>query len=169
MRRLTLTALMLLVMFSGSLFAQDRTVTYIDRVSDGSASFTNTYDDAAYELIHVSFTAPTAATTNVFTIGMINDYKLPDTGTATITTNTQITSGWYGRIETNTLYSGNSHVVYTNTYTVATTTNNTSVQFYDQDDFPKGWMWEYPCVMTFTFTDTANINLKRVYALYPRP
>ena len=169
MRRLTLTALMLLVMFSGSLFAQDRTVAYIDQVTGGSASFTNETTSAAYRLDNVSFAIADATFTNTFSIRDKMRYKLPDIKVTSITTNTQITAGWCGYIETNTQTYAQGYTEYTNTWTATATTNDASTQFYDADDFYSGRSREWGDIQEFVFTYTNTINLKRVYTIHARP
>ena len=161
--------MLLLITIPGLLFAQDRTRTFIDQVNGGTLSVTNTSKGAAYELKHVSFTIPTSALTNTFSIAHVVRYKLPDVQASLVTTNTGISSGTIGYIETNTVRYAQGYVDLTNSYTVAITSNDVTVQFYDTDDFPKGWSWEWNDIQTFTFSDTNAINLIRVYDVYPRP
>ena len=167
------TAWMLILLVPALLWAQGtggpRTRTFIDRVESGSLTVTNTDTQAAYELKHVSFTLTATTLTSAFAIANVVRYKLPDTQTSVVTTNTGISSGAIGYIETNTVYSANSYAQITNSYTVVTTTNDVTAQFYDTDDFPKGWSWEWNDVQTFSFTETNDIDLKRVYDMYPRP
>ena len=154
------------------------TKSYTDRVTGGSFvayptySFTNNpvITSAAYELKHVSFTIPSAAFTNVFTITNVRKYRLPQTQVSVVTTS-DITSPITGSYEvrTNLHRYGTTTATFTNAFTVATTTNDITTQYYDTDDFPKGWSFEPGDTTTFGFTYTNVINLNRVYDVYHRP
>ena len=165
-----LAYLLMVGVLSGWALAWDgpRTVAYVDRVTSGSLAVTNSHQDAAYELKHVSFTIPTADLTNVFSIAHTVRYKLPDIQTTIVTTNSQLSSDADGYIETNTFWYAQGTTEITNSFTVATT-NQSTVQFYDTDDFPKGWSWEYEDIQTFSFTETNAFTLIRVYDAYSRP
>lgn len=148
-----------------------RTRTFIDRVSSGSLTVTNTDDDASYELKHISYHPATSGITNTFSIAHIFRYKLPDVQTNIVSTNSLIISPITGSAEvtTNTYWYSQGYVQQTNTWTATPVTNSTDAQFLDTDDFPKGWAWEWDDVQVFTFTDTGNVDLIRVYNVYPRP
>jgi len=162
-------ATILLMILPAVCFSQDHTVTFANRVSGGTLTVTNDMENAAYELKHVAFAVPTAVLTNAFTIANVVRYKLPDLQTSLVTTNTGITSTTIGYIETNTMRYAQGYAQLTNTWTATPTTNDVTTQFFDTDNFPKGWSWEWNDTQVFTFTDTNNINLIRVYDVYPRP
>jgi len=166
MKRLAFMLMILIPCFAG---AQDRTRAFVDYVSGGSLTVTNSDQYAARELKHVLFTVPTAVLTNAFVISHVVLYKLPDLQTTIVTTNTQITSTSPDYIETNTHWYAQGSLETTNSFTVATTTNETGTQFYDVDDFPKGWSWEYEDKQVFSFTETNAFTLIRVYDVYQRP
>ena len=162
-------AWMLMVLIPGLLFAQDRTRTFVDQVEGGSLTLTNYSKSAAYELKHISFSVPAAWTNDsTFSISQRVRYKLPDAQTTIITTNTGITAGIIGAIETNTYRYAQGYVDSTNTWT-GVATNTTATQYFDTDDFPKGWSWEWNDIQVFSFTATNKITLIRVYDVYPRP
>jgi len=145
------------------------TRTFVDRVVGGSLTHTNTDSTAAYELKHVSFTAPTEDLENEFSISHVLTYKLPDAQVSVVTTNTGITVGVPGQIETNVVRYAQGSATITNTFVVATTTNVTTAQFYDTDDFPLGWSLEYMDKQVFSITETNVVTLIRVYDVYARP
>ena len=157
---------MLILMFPCFVLGADRTVSYADQVS-GTLYVTNSTKDAAYELKHVSF-ALVSTNVNVFSITNIRTYVASSENTTVVTNeaiNPATGSAW---VLTNSWHSL-TPVTFTNSYTLSTTTNNTSLQTFDTDDFPKGWTREFNDLWIYTFTDTNNINLIRVYDVYQRP
>ena len=166
-------AYIMLALVPSLLFAGGRTATFIDQVTGGSLSFTNAAPQGttglAYELDHVSFAIPSAACTNTFSIVEVVRYALPTVYLTAITTNTQITSGYSGRIETNTQRYAQGYVQYTNTWAATATTNDITTQYYDSDDFYDGRSVEWNDIQRFTFSYTNKINLKRVYTVHVRP
>ena len=148
----------------------DKTRSFTDRVTAGSLTVTNSEQSAAYELKNVTFTIPTAAFTNAFSIQHIRTYKLPDIRVSNVTTSEVISPlTGSGAVETNVQRYAQGAVTFTNSITVVTTTNDANTQAYDTDDFPKGWSWEYEDVQIFSFTETNSLNLIRVYDVYQRP
>ena len=106
----------------------------------------------------------------MFTITNVRKYRLPQTQVSVVITS-DITSPITGSYEvrTNLHRYGTTTVTFTNAFTVATTTNDITTQYYDTDDFPKGWSFEPGDITTFGFTYTNVINLNRVYDVYHRP
>ena len=184
--------LMIAVLLPAFVLAQTagpRTVSFTDRVTGGSASFTNsplasldaarsiggidnamTSGSAAYELKRIEFVVSDTPFTNTFTMSLDRKYKLPDTIESHVTTSQVINpatgSGW---VETNYYHHTAGVAWFTNTYTFASTTNVVTPQIFDLDDFGRGLMWEPYDVMSFTWTSTNAIDLIRVFDLYPRP
>jgi len=148
----------------------EKTISYTDRVTGGAASFTNSSETSAYELKRVEFTLSSTPFTNTFAITLARKYRLPDVQVSNVETSEVINpatgSGW---ITTNTQYYTQGAGSFTNTYTVATTTNVVTTQVYDRDDFGEGLTWEYEDVQGFFLTDTNNVDLIRVYEIKPRP
>lgn len=166
--------LILLIMFPIFGWAQDRTKTINTYVTGSSAALTNdlritTSELAkrpALELKRIEFKLIDATLTNVFQIGLSRTYEKPTVWSTQIITNTQ--SGTT-HIYTNTVPYSGGPVSFTNTQTVATTTNTVAVQVYDADDFGEGLTIEPNDVVTYSFTETNAFNLIQVYTLRERP
>jgi len=134
----------------------------INRVTGGSLSVTNEMGrSGSWTLERVEFAVPTAVLTNVFQISVVREYDLPEVAVNSITTNTVLDAD--GTVETNVQRYAGGSVTFTNAITVATTTNDTSVQWYDYTTLGEGFVVRYGDVQTFTFTDTNAIDLIRVY------
>jgi len=169
MRRFLYTAALMMILLPCVLHAQGvasrRTKSFTDKVTGGSFAATNTLENVAYELKNVMFTVSDAVLTNVFTIAQNRKIKLPDTTYTIVYTNevdgTDLSTNYYPV--------SNGSVMFTNSVIVATTTNDVATQQYDNDDFGKGWTFEYEDIATFSFTSTNAIYLIRVYDEYPRP
>jgi len=169
MKRLAMIMAMLLI---PALLAvgQERTKSVMTRVSGGSVTLTNdlrvTTSELplrpALELKRIEFTLPTAALTNAFQIGYTREYELPMTVTTLVVTNSSL-------VFTNTIHYAGSTRSYTNTITVATTTNDAGIQIYDEDDFDKGLTFEPNDVITYSFTETSAFDLIQVYTIRARP
>jgi len=159
-----LARILLLLALTHPLYAEN--VSYTDLVTGGSLKVANTHETAAYELKSVMFSISDVALTNVFTISPVRPYRVPDTLTTVVETNTL--SG-ADVLTTNTVrYAGGTTWI-TNSIIVATTENITTTQFYDWTDFGYGLMFEPYDEMTFTFTSTNDIYLIRNYDVKSRP
>jgi hypothetical protein len=149
-------------------WAQPRATMYVDLVEGGSLIVTNDVADNTLELKRVQFALPTAVFTNAFTIAQAVRFALPDVAYTVVETNLFLPNA----VTTNTYYRTGGVAQFTNTITVATTTNTTLVQVYDEDNFGKGWLAEsedVTTVWTFAFTETNAFYMIRTYNVYPRP
>jgi hypothetical protein len=165
---------------AGLSFASDadvRTVSKTDRVSGGSLTETNSVvnnnmhvrSSAAYCLKHVMFTIP-VTNVNVFAVRHIRTMQRPPASVTLVTTSAVYNITTKARdVETNTYFYAQTPITFTNTVTIATTTNNTSTQVYDTDDFPKDWMFESDDIVTYTFSVTNAFPMIRVFDVHQRP
>lgn len=152
----------MIALFGAITYGQKSVQSYTDRVSGGSLSTTNVATgNQHYELKNVTFTILTSAITNVASIVHVRPYLLPDIAYNVVSTN--LTTGG---TQTNVRYRIGGHVAVTNTYTLSTTTNDTTLQTFDCDDFGRGLVFEPSDVVTFSFTDTNNVDLIRTYNIY---
>lgn len=157
--------------------ADVRTVSKTDRVSGGSLTETNSVvnnnmhvrSSAAYCLKHVMFTLP-VTNANVFSIRHIRTMQRPQASVTLVTTSAVYNITTKARdVETNTYYYAQTPITFTNTVTIATTTNNTSTQVYDTDDLPKDWMFESDDIVTYSFSVTNAFPMIRVFDVHQRP
>ena len=81
-----LARILLLLALTHPLYAEN--VSYTDLVTGGSLKVANTHETAAYELKSVMFSISDVALTNVFTISPVRPYRVPDTLTTVVETNT---------------------------------------------------------------------------------
>ena len=146
-----------------------RTISYSDLVTGGSLVVTQAVDSFALELKRLEFTVAEAGATNTFSFAHVRTIKLPDTVTSVVSTSQVINpstgSGW---LETNKFYQSNGAYSFTNNYTFTSTTNVTTPQYFDGDDFGWGLTLEFKDKITYSFSDT-NLPFTQVYDLYPRP
>jgi len=166
MRKLTGLTVGLLV-WAGMVCAQPEMAAFVYQVTDGSLVVTNDTASNVLELERVQFALPSAVLTNVFTIAQDVRFQLPDVAYTDVETNL-----FTDVVTTNTFYRTGGVAQFTNTVTVATTTNTTAVQIYDEDDFGKGWLAEaddVTTVWTYSFTETNTFYLILTYNVYPRP
>lgn len=167
MRKVTKIALALLLVLATASFVvgagdDGRDVVLMNRVTGGSLSVTNEMGlNSVWELKRVEFAIPTAVLTNAFQVAVTRTYDLPQGLVNEVETNTVISAS--GIVETNVLRYAGGSVTYTNTHTFTSTTNDTSVQVYDEDDFGQYFAVQYRDVQAFTFTETNAVNLLRVY------
>ncbi len=167
-----LLAALPLVGLSGESFVSvgPRTVSYTDRVTGGSLVVTQSVEQLAFELVRVDFTVPTAGITNTFSVAHVRTYALPDTHVSNVTTSDVIDMATGSAVvETNTQHILQGAASVTNTWTATATTNDTTWQVYDIDDFDRGWIFEYEDITTYSFSDTNAINMTRTYKTYLRP
>ena len=173
MRRFVLILLLVIPVIA---FGQERTKSVVSRVEGGSLVLTNElrvgYSDRAYpispalELKRIEFTIPSAAFTNTFAIQYARTYELPSTFVNRVETQTV---GGVSLIYTNMDVYGGSEITFTNSLTVACTTNDAGLQVYDEDDFDIGLTIEPNDVLTYSFTETNAFDLIQVYTLRQRP
>jgi len=170
--RQTITILLFALVLPYMGLSGEKILSRPTKVESGSAVFTNALSVAgttagvpALELYRVEFALSTAALTNVFAIQRVRTYELPF-----VTTSSVITGTVNGVSQTYTnyhKYSGGT-ATYTNSYTLATTTNDTSTQWFDRDDFGDGLVLEPDDVVTFSFTETADFYMTHVYKVLER-
>ena len=72
-------------------------------------------------------------------------------------------------VTTNYVPAAQGTATFTNSVVINTTTNDTTAQVYDWQDFGDGWTFEYGDIATFTFDCTNALYLIRVYDEYVRP
>ena len=152
---------------------QDRTKSVVSRVSSGSVVLTNdlwgtTSEFAlrpALELKRIEFDLPTTVT-NTFAIQYIRTYSADNTTSNVVSTET---IGGVTLAYTNAIPVPGASYTFTNSITVAITTNNTNVQVYDADDFGEGLTFEPNDVITYSFTETSAFDLIQVYTVRQRP
>jgi len=162
MRRFVLICAVLAI--ASAAFAASRTVSFTDKVTGGSLTITNNAAEGrALELKRVEFRVPSATFTNAFSIAQNRKFELPDNYWA------RITNLLTDVVSTNQMPYTGGVATFANTNTIATTTNDVSVQVYDSDDFGMGMTFEEEDITTFTFTYTNVLYLIRVYDVYPRP
>lgn len=158
-----------------SLAESGYTRSFVDKVSGGSLTETNDLDVTkspvsgegfALELKRVEFRLPTATLTNVFSIIQSRKFVLPEVAWTRVSTNLHTAA-----VTTNTYYRKASvpTATFIHTNSFAATTNNVSVQVFDGDDFGWGMTFEQEDVTTFSFTETNDFYMIRVYDVYPRP
>ena len=155
---------LLMVLFASYAVA-DGTRSFTDKVTAGSLTVTNNAEEgSAFELKRVEFKLVAAALTNVFSIIQNRLFQLPDATRSVVETNV-----FDATVTTSTVrYIGGS-ATFTHTNTIATTTNDVTVQVYDETDFGVGWLFEEEDIATFSFTDTNTLYLIRTYNVYDRP
>jgi len=134
-------------------------------VTGGSLVVTQNLEHVALELKHIRFSIADATFTNVFQVAHQRQYRIPQTQTTRIYTNEFDSTD----LTTNLVFYTATATNYTDTVTIATTTNSTAVQIYDGSNFGYGWTFGFEDISTFSFTYTGTINLVRVYDEYPRP
>jgi len=167
---LILTLAVVLAGVCGVLAGPPTTKSFTDRVTGGElvvtnvAGWTDEHGRKAYELKRISFALPTAALTNAFSFTHSRRYRLPDGVWTNYSTNL-ITDA----VSTDLVARVSGAVTFTNTYTFMSTTNDTSTQVYDGDDWGWGLTFEKGDVAVFSWTEQNAFDLIRVYDVYPRP
>lgn len=171
MRR-TITIMLLALVFPFVCLAGDKVLSRQTKVEDGSAVFTNaltvagtTAGSPALELYRVEFTLPTAVLTNTFTIQRVRTYELPFVTTSSVKTGTV---NGVSQVYTNYHKYSGGEATYTSSYTVVTTTNDTSTQWYDRDDFGDGLVIEPDDILTYSFSETNDFHFTHVYKVRER-
>jgi len=164
-----LTTVAILVCAASAFGQYEHTQTSVARVTGGSLDATN-LTETAYRPLQFDWKIPSSGVTNTFSYSIIRKVYRPETKTTSIVTNDFFDSGTANYIETNTVIYPAGWDTMTNTWTIASTTNDTALQSRDIDDFPKYIMVEPNDVERFAFTSETNaITLFRVYEKHSRP